>query len=57
MYYLNWFNYYDYVTGTTRLKLNQKMLKKILIPDFSVESKEKIVSQISEAFYILESII
>ena len=57
MYYLNWFNYYDYVTGTTRLKLNQGMLKKILIPNIPAEIKGRIVSQIENAFYILESII
>lgn len=57
MYYLNWFDYYNYVTGTTRLKLNQAMLKKILIPNIPIEIKEKIVSHIDATFYILESII
>lgn len=57
MYYLNWFDYYNYVTGTTRLKLNQAMLKKILIPNISSEIKEKIVSHIDATFYTLDSII
>ena len=40
-----------------QLKLNQAMLKKILIPNIPIEIKEKIVSHIDATFYILESII
>lgn len=56
MYYLNWFDYFSYVSGTTRLKLNQAMLKKIPFPNMPVEIKDKIVEQIEQSYKILDSI-
>ena len=56
MYYLNWFDYFNYVSGTTRLKLNQAMLKKIPFPIVPVEIKNKIVNEIEHAYVILDSI-
>lgn len=56
LYYLNWFNYKEYVSGTTRLKLNQGMLKKIPFPDIPSSLKEKIVCYIESAFEILKLI-
>ena len=56
MYYLNWFNYFNYVSGTTRLKLNQAMLRKFPFPNMPPEIKEKIVQRIEKAYKILESI-
>lgn len=55
MYYLNWFDYLDYVSGTTRLKLNQKMLKKIPFPNMPINIKDEIVIKIEKAYKILES--
>ena len=56
MYYLNWFNYFNYVSGTTRLKLTQAMLRKIPFPNMPLEIKEQIVKKIEKAYKVLESI-
>ena len=56
MYYLNWFDYFNYVSGTTRLKLNQTMLKQIPFPNIPIEIKNEIVEQIENAYKILDSI-
>lgn len=56
MYYLNWFDYFEYVSGTTRLKLNQAMLKKIPFPNMPLEIKLKIVNEIEQVYTILDSI-
>lgn len=56
MYYLNWFDYFEYVSGTTRLKLNQAMLKKIPFPNMPLEIKFKIVNEIEQVYTILDSI-
>lgn len=56
MYYLNWFDYFDFVSGTTRLKLNQAMMKKIPFPIVSEDIKKKIVDKIERAFAILNVI-
>ena len=56
MYYLNWFDYSNYVSGTTRLKLSQGNMKKIPFPILKKEIKDKIVSQIENTFYIIEKI-
>ncbi len=49
-HYLNWFNYKEYVTGTTRLKLNQTSMKSIpvLLPPFS--EQKQIVSKLESVF-------
>lgn len=56
MYYLNWFDYKEYVSGTTRLKLNQGMLKRIPFPDIPSIIKDEIVCYIESAFKILRLI-
>lgn len=54
-YYLNYFNYKGYVSGTTRLKLTQADMKRIPIPDFSIEEQEHIVAHIEELFSELDA--
>ena len=46
MHYLNIFDYHGYVTGTTRLKLNQSAMKNIPIPLSSLPEQQKIVEEI-----------
>lgn len=53
-YYLNYFNYSGYVSGTTRLKLTQGQMKHIKIPDVSIEEQNRIVSRIEELFSELD---
>lgn len=55
MYYLNWIDYTNLVTGSTRLKLNQANLKKIKYFDVPAEIKNEIVSKIEILFKIIES--
>ena len=53
-YYLNYFNYRGYVSGTTRLKLTQADMKKIPIPVPPLSVQECTVSRIEEMFSELE---
>lgn len=53
-YYLNYFDYNGYVSGTTRLKLTQAKLKRIEIPDISKDEQQRIVSCIEERFSELD---
>lgn len=55
-YYLNQFDYTDYVGGTTRLKLNQGSLKKIPIPLPPLLEQERIVKHMDNSFDHLEEI-
>lgn len=55
MYYLNWIDYTNLVTGSTRLKLNQANLKKIKYFDVPAKIKNEIVSKIEILFKIIES--
>ena len=50
MYFLNQFNYKDYVTGTTRLKLNQTRMKDIPILFPPLPEQHRIVSKIESIF-------
>lgn len=50
LHYLNIFHYEDYVSGTTRLKLNQAPMKKIPIPIAPLPEQRRIVARIEEAF-------
>jgi len=50
LHYLNNFNYKDFVGGTTRLKLNQRDLKKIPVPLAPPEQQKRIVAKIEELF-------
>ena len=54
-YYLNYFNYKGYVSGTTRLKLTQAQMKTIPVPVPSVEEQERIVARIEELFSELDN--
>ena len=54
-YYLNSFNYKGYVSGTTRLKLTQGEMKKILIPVPPLPEQERIVAKIEELFSQLDA--
>ena len=54
-YYLNYFNYKGYVSGTTRLKLTQSDMKRIPIPVPPIAEQERIVSQIEESLSQLDS--
>ena len=61
-YYLNWFEYKGFVTGTTRLKLNQSSMKRIpvLVPPFAEQKQivtklESVFTRIDAVKHILES--
>ena len=54
-YYLNYFNYKGFVSGTTRLKLTQADMKRIPIPDFSIEEQARIVARLEELFSDLDA--
>ena len=53
--YLNTFDYHDYVTGTTRLKLNQSMMRKIPVPLPPLPEQHRIVAKIEELFTQLDA--
>ena len=53
-YYLNYFNYKNYVSGTTRLKLTQAQMRKIPIPNIPSDEQFRIVARIEELFSELE---
>ena len=54
-YYLNYIDYHPFVTGTTRLKLNQTSMKQIPILDPPLPEQKKIVEKIEELFSGLDS--
>lgn len=53
-YYLNYFNYKGYVSGTTRLKLTQASMKSIPVPVPTIEEQRRIVAHIEELFSQLD---
>lgn len=53
-YYLNHFDFHDYVSGTTRLKLTQEQMKKIPVPVLPIEEQQRIVARIEELFSQLD---
>lgn len=53
-FYLNYFNYKNYVSGTTRLKLTQARMKQIPVPVPSLSEQERIVARIEELFSELD---
>lgn len=55
-FYLNAFDYHQYVSGTTRLKLTQKDLKRIPYPVLSEHFQKQIAKSIIKAIKPLESI-
>ncbi len=54
-HYLNTYDYRDYVTGTTRLKLNQSMMRKIPVPLPPLPEQHRIVAKIEELFTKLDA--
>lgn len=54
-YYLNYFNYKGYVSGTTRLKLTQAQMKTIPVPVPPIDEQESIVARIEELFSELDN--
>ena len=54
-HYLNTYDYRDYVTGTTRLKLNQSMMRKIPVPLPPLPEQYRIVAKIEELFTKLDT--
>lgn len=53
-YYLNYFNYKNYVSGTTRLKLTQAQMRKTPIPNIPSDEQSRIVARIEELFSELD---
>ena len=53
---LNSIDYFDYVYGTTRLKLTQENMNRILIPVPSIEEQRKIAQAVKNLFVLIESI-
>lgn len=56
-YYLNYFNYKNYVSGTTRLKLTQAQMRKIPIPNIPSDEQFRIVAHIEELFSELDKVV
>lgn len=56
-YYLNYFNYKNYVSGTTRLKLTQAQMRKIPIPNIPSDEQSRIVAHIEELFSELDKVV
>lgn len=54
-YYLNYFNYKGYVSGTTRLKLTQAEMRKIPVPVPPLAEQERIVARVEELFSELDN--
>jgi len=54
-YYLNIFDFHNYVTGTTRLKLNQSPMRQIPIPLPPLSEQHRIVNKIEELFTKLDA--
>ncbi len=53
-YYLDTVDYHDFVTGTTRLKLNQAMMRKIPVPVAPLTQQKLIVAEIEKQFSRLD---
>ncbi|MBW2655678.1 MAG: restriction endonuclease subunit S, partial [Deltaproteobacteria bacterium] len=56
LHYLNSFDYNGYVSGTTRLKLTQKSLRKILLPLPPIEEQKRIVKKLTSMLAKLEDV-
>ena len=56
MHYLNWFDYINYVSGTTRLKLSQSNMKRIPFLKCDINIKNEIVVQIDKIFKMIDNI-
>ncbi len=53
-FYLNQADFREFVTGTTRLKLNQSQMKKIPVPVAPKQEQQRIVSKLEELFSKLD---
>ncbi|KYC45696.1 MAG: Type-1 restriction enzyme MjaXIP specificity protein [Candidatus Methanofastidiosum methylothiophilum] len=53
-HYLNIFDYRNYITGTTRYKLNQSQMRKMPIPLPPLAEQQRIVNKIEELFTNLD---
>ena len=53
---LNSIDYFNYVYGTTRLKLTQENMNRILVPVPSIKEQRKIAQAINNLFVLIESI-
>ena len=53
-HYLNIFNYHGYLTGTTRLKLNQSAMRKIPVPLPSLSEQKQVISELERHFSIAD---
>lgn len=53
-YYLDTVDYHEFVTGTTRLKLNQTAMRRIPIPLAPLEERGRIVAEIEKQFSRLD---
>ena len=56
MYYLNAIQYRPYVTGTTRLKLTQEVMRNIPVLVPPLAEQERIISKIEELFRVIDKI-
>jgi type I restriction enzyme S subunit len=54
-HYFNLFDYHGYVTGTTRLKLNQSLMRTIPVPFPPLAEQNRIVVKIEELFTKLDA--
>jgi type I restriction enzyme S subunit len=54
-HYLNTADYHDYVTGTTRLKLNQSRMRKVPVPLVPLPEQRRIVAEIETQFTRLDA--
>ena len=54
-HYLNIFDYHGYLTGTTRLKLNQSAMRKILVPLPPLAEQHRIVAKLEVLFTQLDT--
>ena len=53
-HYLNTFDYHGYLTGTTRLKLNQSAMRKIPVPLPPLTEQEQIVSELERHLSVVD---
>ncbi len=53
-HYLNTFDYHGYLTGTTRLKLNQSAMRKIQVPLPPLLEQQQIVAEIERCFSVAD---
>lgn len=54
-YYLNQVDYKDFISGTTRLKLNQSSMRGIPVPLPQISEQQQIVDKIEELFSDLDA--